>query len=185
MKIIYGILVLLLAGCSSIAQVGYMTESKTNSDTGVFETVEYSPYYEFEHRSNDDVVLARVVITLGPERVPSGYQHKGPFSQNLQRAYRDGIVDWVSEIYFINTSKDDITLRPIFIQVGHDKKIFSNSYTITPSKWHITSPLIALHSVYGIESNVEFKYSYKGKEFHVKGVAKRMSTKQINEKYSN
>jgi hypothetical protein len=185
MKIPYGILILLLVGCSSVSQVGYMTESKTNPDTGVFEEIEYSPYYEFEHRSDDKTVLARVVITLGPERVPQGYKHKGPFSQDLQRAYRDGIVDWVSEIYFINTSKEKISLSPTFIQVGHDKKMLSNSYTIEPSKWYITDPLIALHSVYGVKANVEFKYSYQGKDYHVKGIAKRMSTKQISEKYSN
>jgi hypothetical protein len=185
MKIPYGILILLLTGCSSVSQIGYMTESKPNPDTGIFEETNYSPYYEFEHRSDDKAVLARVVITLGPERVPPGYQHTGIFSKDLQRSYRDGIVDWVSEIYFINTSKNEISLKPSFIQVGDSTLTLTRNFIIEPSKWQITNPLIELHSVYGTESNIEFKYSYKGKDYHVSGVAKRMTTRQINRKYSN
>ena len=185
MKYIFVIVLLAFVGCSNKSMIGYMTESKSNPETGLFETIEYSPYYEFEFRTEDKSILARLVITLGPERVPHGFKHKGRFANDLQRAYRDGIVDWVSEIYFINTSDSVLRVTPSFIKVGYDEMNFSEELNISPSSWKITKPLVALHSVYGTKSKVEFGFNYNGKEYKVLGEAKRKSVSEISEKYSN
>lgn len=184
MKFIPCLLLVLISGCTNKSYLGHMTESKVNPKTGKFESVEYSPYYELEYRTEDNAVLARLVITLGPERVPKGFKYKGRYSEDLNRLYRDGIVEWVSEIYFINTSNDQISLSPIHLKVGNDEVYFENEFSIPPSKWKITSPLIELNSVYGTKSNVRFKFNYGGKEHNVVGVAKRMTVFEVNEKYS-
>ncbi|MBK6378208.1 MAG: hypothetical protein IPF61_15000 [Xanthomonadales bacterium] len=88
-----------------------MNPAKTRN-TGRWTQTHYSPYYEFEQRSDDGSVLARMVITLGGERVPKGYKFTGPFSEDLAAAHRDGIVEWVWEVYLINTSKELITVTP-------------------------------------------------------------------------
>ncbi len=56
--------------------------SRTYDENGVETKVHYSAYMELEHRSTDRVVLSRLVVSLGPERVPPGYRHAGPFAEN-------------------------------------------------------------------------------------------------------
>ncbi len=185
MKYLIVLLLFFLVGCSNTAYVGYMNESKTNPKTGKFETIEYSPYYELEFRTEDRVVLSRLVISLGPERVPPGYQHSGTFAKDLQRSYRDGIVPWVTEIYYINTSDEEISVKPTYVKVGHKTKNFEHNYTITPSKWKITEPVIFLTSNYGTQTDVEYKFIYNGKEEHVVGIAKRLTKSEVKAKYSN
>ena len=184
MKYLTIIIISILVGCGLNLSVGYITETKVNPVTGEMESVTYSPYFEYEYRTPDKNLLVRLVVSLGPERVPEEYQHTGVFADDLQRSYRDGIVDWVSEIYFINTSNFDAEVSPTYIKVGNDDKEFSNLFTIASSEWKITEPLITLSSNYGTKVDVEFKFTYKGKEYHIQGIAKRLTTEQIENKYS-
>ena len=174
---------LLLIGCASNQDIGYMTDTQVNPTTGKMETTEYSPYYEYEFTTADKNLMARLVITLGPERVPPGYKHTGTFAKNLKSSYRNGIVDWVSEIYFFNLSNSLIEVTPTYVKVGNDSEVFSRTLDIPPSGYKISDPLISLHSVYGTKSEVTFKFEYKGKEHKVEGTAKRMTTNEINSKY--
>lgn len=185
MKYLSFVVLLFFVGCSSTGDVGYMSVSKTNPTTGEFETINYSPYYELEYRTKDNVILARLVITLGPERVPEGYVHtEHHYASDMSKAYRNGIVDWVSEIYFINTSDAETKVTPIYLKVGVDEKDLNGEFSIQPAKWKISEPLIAISSVYGTQSNVEFSFIYNGEEHIVKGVAKRMTVNEIRTKYS-
>ncbi len=68
-------LLLLLGGCATSSS--YMVASEPD-EQGKFRETVYSPYYELEHRTDDGVVIARLVITLGKERMPENHKHTGP-----------------------------------------------------------------------------------------------------------
>jgi hypothetical protein len=89
MRIAIAALVIALAGCAQ--HRGYMIESGPDPSTGKFSETRYSPYYELEQRSDDQTVLARLVITLGGERVPKGHVFTGPFSDDPKAAHETGL----------------------------------------------------------------------------------------------
>jgi hypothetical protein len=175
---IFGVAALALSACAT--QYGYMNESGQDPKTGRWTETHYSPYYELEQRSDDRVVLSRMVITLGGERVPKGYKFTGPFSEDLKAAHRDGIVEWVWEVYLINTSKKPITVTPKTVM---DSPSTNQPLEILPGQWKITPPLVGLRSEYGVESPVSFEYEYAGKSYLVEGTAKRMTVEQVEHKY--
>jgi hypothetical protein len=152
-------------------------------EQGKFRETVYSPYYELEHRTDDGVVIARLVITLGKERMPENHKHTGPFADDLKAAYRGGLVEWVSEIYFINTSDSPIVVAPKSISVGGAQRAFSESYTIDSDKWAITPPAINLSSAYGQVTEASFVFDYGGKQHVVSGTAKRMTVQEVKAKY--
>ena len=133
MRVIFAIGVLALSGC--VSQYGYMNESGQDPNTGRWSETHYSPYYELEQRSDDRSVLARMVITLGGERVPKDYKFTGPFSEDLAAAHRDGIVEWVWEVYLINTSKVPITVVPKTVMGSPSS---NQPLEILPGQWKIT-----------------------------------------------
>lgn len=178
MRLVFAVVALALSSCAT--QYGYMNESGQDPNTGRWTQAHYSPYYEFEQRSDDGSVLARMVITLGGERVPKGYKFTGPFSEDLAAAHRDGIVEWVWEVYLINTSKEPITVTPKSVMGSPSSNA---SFEILPGQWKITPALVDLDSNYGVESPVHFEYEYAGKSYEVVGVAKRMTVEQIKQKY--
>jgi hypothetical protein len=175
---IFGIAALALSACTT--QYGYMNESGQDPNTGRWTETHYSPYYEFEQRSDDRAVLSRMVITLGGERVPEGHKFTGPFSEDLKTAHRDGIVEWVWEVYLINTSKVPITVTPKTVMGSPST---GQPLEIPPGQWKITPPLVGLHSNYGVESPVSFEYEYAGKTYKVEGTAKRLTVEQVKQKY--
>ncbi|TEW50151.1 hypothetical protein [Psychromonas algicola] len=167
---------------------GYMVESKPNPETGELEAVHYSPYYEFESYSEDGSMLIRLVITLGLERVVntklSSESSVAGFLESRDEFYKDGLVDWVSEIYFINQSESDIQVKATHIKVGQEALALEDELTIAPFTSSITHPLRSINSVYGSESDIEITFIYKNKEYKVAGVAKRMTVDAINLKYA-
>ena len=178
MRLHFGLFALALSACAT--QYGYMNESGPDPKSGRWSETHYSPYYELEQRSDDHSVLARMVITLGGERVPKGYHFTGPFSDDLAAAHRDGIVEWVWEVYYINTSKVPITVTPKTVMGSPS---VDQPFEISPGEWKITPPLVGLHSNYGIESPVSFEYEYAGKSYKVEGKAKRLTVEEVKEKY--
>ena len=157
-----------------------MTESGPDPATGKSSEIRYSPYYELEQRSDDQAVLARLVITLGGERVPKGYVFTGPFAGDLKAAHRDGIVEWVTEVYFINTSAKPISVTPKQVL---DAPATKKQVEILPGQWYITAPIVSLHSNYGTKQKVSFAYEYGGKTYLVDGVAQRLTVEQVSAKY--
>ncbi len=173
---------LLLTSCGSKAPIRLV--ETTYDESGQERQVVYSPYMELEHYSDDKAVLARLVISLGPERVPDGYQHSGTFAKDLSRSYRDGIVEWVSELYLINKSEEPIDVELISVTSDGKSKQFGTVFQIEPQKWAISDPVIELDSSYGIRAEVEFSYSYAGKTYDVKGNAERLTVDEVRAKYS-
>jgi hypothetical protein len=169
---------MLLSGCAT--QYGYMNESGKDPNTGRWSETHYSQYYELEQRSDDRAVLSRMVITLGGERVPEGYKFTGPFADDLKAAHRDGIVEWVWEVYLINTSKAPITVTPRTVMGSPSD---NRPLEIPSRKWVITPPIVGLHSNYGVESPVSYEYEYGGKSYKVEGTAKRLTVEQVKQKY--
>lgn len=167
-------LFLLLTGCASITCNGYMDAS---SATG--ERKRYSPYYELEREFRDKGLLTRLVVTLGEERIPSGYVGK----DKVVGQCSNGIVPWVSEVYFINTSQQPITVEPTKLLVGESSKSFQGSVTIAPGKWFITPPLIGARSNYGVEATASFEFYVRGEAHKVEGTAKRMTIEDVRDKY--
>lgn len=178
MRAIFAVVVLALSGCSALD--GYMNKTVTDPVTGRSVVTRYSPYYEFEQRSDDRAVLARMVITLGDERVPEGHVFDGPFADDLSESRRNGIVPRVWELYLINTSKTAITVTPRSVMGSPST---GGPLQIQPRQREVTSPIVGLHSNYGVEAPVSFEYEYAGTLYTVEGVAKRMTVEQVKEKY--
>lgn len=170
----------LLTACATSR--GMLIESGTDPKTGKSYEIVYSPYYEFEQRSDDGVVLARLVITLGGERVPKGYEFTGPLSDDLAAARRDGMIESVSEIYFINSSSQTISVMPKKLAVG-DERSFDQAIEIPPGARRSTPPLVKLDSNYGTREAISFDYEYGGKSYHVEGTAKRLTVGEVEQKY--
>ncbi|MCP4323101.1 MAG: hypothetical protein GY787_14910 [Alteromonadales bacterium] len=168
---------------ASNRKIGYMVETNLDPKSGQFHEIEYSPYYEFEQFNSETGLITRLVITLGPERVPEGFRHQGPFSDDLPSLYRDGIIDWVYEIYFINTSKQPIVIDEQELVVGDYQKLFSGATTIQPGKLFITEPLVRLNSNYGTEMGFILEFTSNKLRVEIEGIAKRMTTIEVKNKY--
>ena len=178
-KHIFLALALLLSACGGNKNVGYMVDT----DPKTLKQTLYSPCYELESVSDDKILVVCLVITLGPERVPKGYKHTGPFSDDLDKAYREGIVDLVSEIYFVNHSDAPIEVKPLSLKVLKKKKEFSGVKTINPHQWIITDPMIELNSNDGVVVPASFNYEYRGKKYVVDGIARRLTVDEVKMKY--
>ncbi len=171
---------LAMSSCAS-APTG-MTSKSINED-GQWQTEDYSKYFEFEQSTNDGSVLSRLIVTLGPERVPDGVEVKARHYANLREAYRDGLVEWVSEIYFINNGSSEVQVTPISIQVAGRTLDFGDTLTIPSGERQITAPLIHIGGSFATEVPVEYSYSYGGRRYDVEGVAERLTTKELKSKY--
>ena len=174
-------ILLLLLGCGSVPPTELVMRTYEN---GVETTTHYSPYMEMEQRSDDKVVLSRLVVSLGSERVPAGYVHEGPFADDLSRSYRDGIIEWVSELYLINTSDSPIEVELVSVSADGKSANFGTTHIIPAGKWYISPPLIELHSNFGTKTKVEYAYRYLGKLYEVKGMAERLTIEEVEAKYS-
>lgn len=143
----------------------------------------YSPYCEVEHRSDDRKILARAVVTIGLERVPPGHIHKGPFANDLNDAYVNGIVPHVLELYFINTSSAPLTIKVLQCALGRESQALEQTHEVAPTKWVISPPVITLESNFGTECPVQFSYEYSGKRYDVSEPAKRLTVEEVRRKY--
>ena len=177
---ILGLISLSLSGCAT--RDGMLVESGNDPKTGRSYEIQYSPYFELEQHSDDDVVLARLVVTLGSERVPKDY--KFPESRDASADRRDGLVEWVAEIYFINTSKQPITLTPKAVS-AKERRSFDQPMDIPPRELRITPALVGIGSNYATATEVSFDYEYAGKTYHVEGKAPRMTVEQVKAKYGS
>lgn len=164
--------------------MGNIMNENLDSKPNEPQDLEYSLYYEFEDFNPELGLITRLVITLGPERVPEGFKHDGPFSDDLTTLYNEGIVDWVSEVYFINASNEPITLEPKKLGVRKFQKQFSDVVTIEPQKWFISEPLIALDSFYEIEADFILEFNCNNLVLKFEDVAKRMTADEIKNKYN-
>lgn len=177
---ILGLVALSLSACA--ARDGMLVESGSDPKTGRSYEIRYSPYFELEQHSDDGVVLARLVVTLGGERVPKDY--KFPESRDAAADRRDGLVEWVTEIYFINTSKQPITLTPKVVS-AEGRRSFDQHLDIPPRELRITPALVGIGSNYATAAEVSFDYEYAGKTYHVEGKAPRMTVEQVKAKYGS
>ena len=178
MRLILLLTALFLSACAG--SYGYMNATVPDPKTGKWVEIHYSPYYEFEHRSDDQKVIARMVITLGGERVPKGHKFTGTFSEDLDAAHRDGILEWVWEVYFINTSEEKVQVTAKSVMGSSDG---AGSFEIDPAKFAITRPIISLSSAYGVESEVSYEYEYLGKSYRIEERAKRLTVEEVKAKY--
>ena len=172
-----------LAACGIQRGPGLMVAHTPNPTTGKMVETQYSPYYEFEYRTPDKKISCRLVSTLGPERIPPGYHHTGPFASDIPRAYRDGLVEWATEIYFFNKTESTITVKPTDISSGLTKMAFNTELVIPPKAYKISPPMIEISSNYGTECSVAFSFEYLGEKVSVQGKAKRLTIQELKAKY--
>ncbi|MGR8931248.1 MAG: hypothetical protein ACU836_11440 [Gammaproteobacteria bacterium] len=155
----------------------------------------YSPYHELEQRSDDGKVLARAVVTLGEERVPPNDPDAERAAKGIMQAYgvtdlnqirRDGYIEHVLEVYFINTSNAPIELTAESASMEGIKKQFDQTTEIAPHQWFITPPIISfgLNYNYGVIDKVGFTYVYNGKHYKINDKAMRLTVEAVNKKYS-
>jgi len=173
----------LLVACGIQRGPSFMVSHTPDPSTGKMIETYYSPYYEYEYRSPDKKISCRLVSTLGPERIPPGYQHTGPFASDIPKAYRNGLVEWATEIYFFNKSDSPITIRPIDISACGAKMTFDSDLVIPPKSYKITPPLIEISGSYGTECQFTFRYEYLGDQISVQGIAKRLTVQELKAKY--
>ena len=173
-----------LIGRPALSEAGYMISTATDSESGKMENTNYSPYYEFEYLVEDCAVLVRLLITLGQERLPPEFQNRREYAQEMKELYRDGIIEWVTEVYIFNLLESEIEIQPLYVKVDNSTKPLDQRLSISASSFAITAPMVHLHSVYGTQSNVEFTFECNGKTHEVSGIAKRKTVDEINNRYS-
>ncbi|WP_243288827.1 hypothetical protein [Geothrix terrae] len=174
----------LLFACGIHRGPGLLVATTPDPKTGKMVTTNYGPYYELEGRTPDQKFSYRLVATLGPERIPPGYKHTGPFASDLDQAYRDGMVEWATEIYIFNRTESPITINKIEIKPCFmDRVVLTNEMTVPGKKSVITPPLISIHSNYGTQCEVSFKFDYLGETTTVNGIAKRLTLEELKAKY--
>lgn len=152
-----------------------MVESDENGAQVLF-----TPYYELRHHSDDNMLLAQVVVTSGGERVPPGHRHTGPFAGNLIEAYENGIVEQVMEVYFSNRSGASIEVR-LRCMAFLDKNFSDIEFPFwVPARGSCVTPgLITLGSNLGTKMQVKISYEYADKRYDVAGVARRLVAEEL------
>ena len=173
----------LLVSCGGQRSPGYMISTTADPSTGRMVETYYSPYYEFEYQTSDKKISCRLISTLGPERIPAGYKHTGPFASDLPRAYRDGLVEWATEIYFFNRTDTEITIKPISISACGARKNFNADLLIPANSFKITPPLVEISGGYGSKCEVAFEFEYQGERITARGTSKRLTVQEMKAKY--
>jgi len=162
---------------NQLSYTGNMVSSSLNEQTKKMEKTLYSAYAEYEFLTNDKKLFVRFVNTYGPERVPQGEQ----ISNDL---YKDGLIDWVGELYFINYSDKVLSVKPLKLRMMDKFVAFEEEYNIEPNAYTVTPPLRMVHSNYGTEFQVEFSFMYNGKLIELKSMAKRLTQDEVKLKYA-
>lgn len=153
---------------------GYMVSSAPDGTQ-----VQYSPYHELRHQSDDGKLLAQVIVTSGKERVPPHYKHTGPFADDLNEAYENGILEQVLEVYFSNRTDATVTVRFLHAEFLDKRVETDHPIQVPPRNRSITRSVITLGSNYGTDIPVKIAYEYAGKRYDVSGSAKRLTVKQL------
>ena len=162
------------------ALIGYLDEERENKVTGKMEPVSYSPYYEFEKSSDDGLLFIRLVITLGPERIPDSYTFS---SKEIKKYQQDDLIHWVSELYFINNSDSTALIKPMRLSIGDKEVEFKGVYEIEPGTWKLTPSLISIDLIHKTTADFKYVYHYQDKDCCVEGKAKRLTTQEVAAKY--
>ena len=164
---------------------GLMVARKSNEQTGKMEEIHYSTYCEYEYRIDDKKILVRFVTTFGKERLPEDLGGKSPLLYGSDKQLlRDGLTQWVSEIYFINYTDAPVTIKPVQLTISNETLKFVSALTVEARSHAITPPLIQVQSNYGTEIEVDFSFVIDDKLHEVKGVAQRLTLDEVKAKYS-
>lgn len=163
---------------------GKMISTHLNSQTGLEEKLIYSPYSELEFTSADEKLFVRFVNTQGLERIPNGHPFENIPKKTLRQWFNDGLIPWVGEIYFINYSDHEISVKPHMLSMIGQTREFDEDLNIAANRIAITSPLVLIHNNYGVEFDVELSFSYGGDVVSLADVAKRLTVDEVSAKYA-
>lgn len=164
---------------------GLMVAQKPNAQTGRMEEIHYSTYSEYEYRVEDKKILVRFVTTFGKERLPANLEGKSALLYGSDKQLlRDGLTQWVSEVYFINYTDSPVTIKPVQLTISSETLKFESVLTIEAHSHAITPPLVQVQSNYGTEIEVDFSFIIDEKLHEVKGVAQRLTLDEVRAKYS-
>ncbi len=151
------IVMAILTGC---AQSGRVIQTTFDPVTGKKNTVELSEYFESKNMIAGGDLQAHLIVTLGSERIPTGYKLK----EKVDR-FQDQIEE-VTEIYFSNKGEEPITIKNVFLQSNSQKLIIlPNSITVMPGKWVKSEPIVGVTSVYRPDIESVLHYEHNGKNY--------------------
>ncbi len=189
MKISIKISIMFLAtffvcGCvASSPKRPWVTHEFKNEATGKYEKVLYSEYFDYKTKILNDKVLLHFMATMGKERLPQQAKINSYFAPNGHldgAAYRDGIIELVSEIYFTNLSQESVNFKANSLIVSQKSSIYQEeSIEIQIGKFKKSSAIWEAVSIYATEVPFTFSYSIDGQNFEVKGSAKRVPVNKI------
>lgn len=164
---------LLIAACAS-NQNGRVVHS-TSDVNGGLKAVELSEYYESKVLLNNGSVLAHLIVTLGEERLPNGYE--SPLSWSDRSNDR---IDAVQEIYLTNNTDKDVTLEELSISYyGSFKSLIDKNITISAKSYVKSNKIITTTSIYRAAKNRTLKYKINNSVGEVTLIEKRMPVKAL------
>ena len=146
------ILSILLSSCGG---TGRVTQTTFDPATGRSATVELSEYFESKRMIANEKVRAHLIVTLGKERLPKGYE----FEHEIIRSQDQ--IEQVTVIYFTNLSKEPVSLSNMYLQSNSRRReILPETITIQPGKWVKSEPIMQITSIYrpNIESVLFYEY---------------------------
>lgn len=148
---------MLVAGC---APLGWISETTWDPVTGKQITVRLSEYFESNNMIAAGNLQAHLIVTLGRERVPEGYQPEKKINRFA------GEIEEVTEIYFSNKSAEPVAIANVVLRANALKLgILPSTITVAPGKWVKSDPIVRTTSVYRPDIDSVLQYEYKGEKY--------------------
>ncbi|WP_049721205.1 hypothetical protein [Gilvimarinus polysaccharolyticus] len=143
MRVFAVVVCLLLSACS--AHQSPRIVNSVPDGKGGFNSIVLSEYFESMATMFDDSLVAHVVVTLGDERLPEGYEKVLSWSD---RKYQDHIEE-VEEIYFTNLSDKEVTVSEVYLSYFQtERSLLSEPLVIPPKTFRKSDALVSISSVY-------------------------------------
>ncbi|EKE70632.1 hypothetical protein [Gallaecimonas xiamenensis] len=166
------------AQAAELWRKGFM--QSTTGDT----TVIYSPYFEFEHFVAEQGAVLRLVISLGPERVPKDSPLNGAEQQaQLNELLADGFLEFVAELVVLNLGEAPLEAELGELQVDYFRDNLDSAFTIAPGSCAYSPPQAYVALAYATELNASITLSLNGQPLVLQGKAQRLTVEELHSKY--
>lgn len=155
---------------------GRLRVSAPDPETGVFESVDYTPYFELRETHADEGYRLKLVITMGSERLPEGASPSPD---------RD-LTDRLTEVYLLNDREQPIDFAPVSLAIGGVEIPFVSTETrsVAPRTALACPPAHDLDINMSTQEEVVFAYRVDGEERVMRGVAQRLSDADLKRLYA-
>lgn len=145
--------------------------SVLDPDTGEYENIRFSPYYDFNIIDQNSQCHIRVVLTLGRERLPFDFPKPGIKE----------IIDLTADVYCKNDGQKTLNISLLSLQIDqHDCDPVSQNQPqqqtvlLVPGQYQGLPTQVTQSIGLSIEENIRFTLIINEQPFGVTGIARRM-----------